>query len=438
MADPGHLAKLKEGVEDWNRWREKNPEVVPDLSEADLEGADLVRAKLSVANLRKANLEGANLEEADLAGADLREAQLRRARFWNAHLRGADLRKAILFEADLEGAYLGGADLKGVDLRGVHLKNADLGGANLGEADLWGVDLQGADLTRTYLGRADFFRTDLKGANLRNASLIKTNLSYVDLSEANLMKIQLEGAKLEDTILEDANMDEAIMGSTSFVNVDLSSVKGLESIKHRNSSFLSIDSIYKSKGDIPEVFLRGCGVPENFITYMSSLVGKGIEFYSCFISYSHADKSFAQRLHNDLQAKGVRCWLDEHELLPGDNIIDQIDRGIRLWDKVILICSKEALTSWWVDKEVDIAFEKEEKLWKKHGKKVEALIPIDLDRYIFDSWESGKASIVKKRYIADCTGWDKDNAKYEKQVRKIVEALKTEDAGREPAPERKV
>lgn len=89
-------------------------------------------------------------------------------------------------------------------------------------------------------------------------------------------------------------------------------------------------------------------------------------------------------------------------------------------------------------KEIDIAFEKEEKLWKKQSKKVEALIPVDLDRYIFDGWECGKASIVKKRYIADCTGRDRDNAKYEMQVRKIVEALKTEDAGRAPAPEGKV
>ncbi len=45
-----------------------------------------------------------------------------------------------------------------------------------------------------------------------------------------------------------------------------------------------------------------------------------IEFYSCFVSYSHADKSFARRLYDTLQGRGIRCWLDEHELLPGDDI----------------------------------------------------------------------------------------------------------------------
>ncbi len=44
---------------------------------------------------------------------------------------------------------------------------------------------------------------------------------------------------------------------------------------------------------IPEAFLRGAGVPEDFITYMKSLAGNPIEFYSCFISYSSHDDEFA-------------------------------------------------------------------------------------------------------------------------------------------------
>jgi len=85
--------------------------------------------------------------------------------------------------------------------------------------------------------------------------------------------------------------------------------------------------VNKSGGNIPEVFLRGCGVPETFITFHKSLVNSSsvnspIEFYSCFISYSHQDKSFAQRLHDQLQATGIRCWLDEHQMLPGDDIYE--------------------------------------------------------------------------------------------------------------------
>jgi len=61
-----------------------------------------------------------------------------------------------------------------------------------------------------------------------------------------------------------------------------------------------------------------------------------IQFYSCFISYSHEDKPFARRLHDTLQGQGIRCWLDEKQILPGDDIYEHVDRGIRLWDKVLL------------------------------------------------------------------------------------------------------
>ena len=41
MANPEHVEILKKGVEVWNRWREDNPEIEPDLSGEDLEEIDL-------------------------------------------------------------------------------------------------------------------------------------------------------------------------------------------------------------------------------------------------------------------------------------------------------------------------------------------------------------------------------------------------------------
>lgn len=36
MAKSEHLAKLMEGVEAWNKWRQENPDVELDFREADL------------------------------------------------------------------------------------------------------------------------------------------------------------------------------------------------------------------------------------------------------------------------------------------------------------------------------------------------------------------------------------------------------------------
>jgi hypothetical protein len=81
------------------------------------------------------------------------------------------------------------------------------------------------------------------------------------------------------------NFFGAIMSNTIFGNVDLSEAVGLETVVHGGPSTIGIDSIFRSKGKIPEIFLRGAGVPEGFITFMKSLVVNPIEYYSCFISF---------------------------------------------------------------------------------------------------------------------------------------------------------
>jgi len=67
-----HLAKMKEGVETWNKWRRENPNLLPNLCEANLP-----RGEFSEGNLRKANLRGADLRSANLRGASLQEVDLR-------------------------------------------------------------------------------------------------------------------------------------------------------------------------------------------------------------------------------------------------------------------------------------------------------------------------------------------------------------------------
>ena len=104
MANEEQLAILHKGVEQWNQWREDNPD-----EKIDLSGASLIRADLSEANLIEADLEWAKLNQADLSGALLHVAHLSKAHLSGANLKGAHLEGAILSETSLQRADLTGA-----------------------------------------------------------------------------------------------------------------------------------------------------------------------------------------------------------------------------------------------------------------------------------------------------------------------------------------
>lgn len=314
MANPKHLRILKQGVEEWNKWREENARVKPDLIGANLSGENLRRA-----NLRRAYLLGADLYQANLSGADL----------------------------------------------------------------------------------------------------IMANLSGANMSMANLSRAYLLGANLSRANLSEANLSNAGIGNTTFADNDLSTVEGLESIQHALPSTIDIDTIYKSKGKIPESFLRGAGVPREFIEYMPSLVGSAIEFYTCFISHSSKDKSFNARLYADLQVNDVRCWYFPEDATWGKSVWGEIDQGIKLYDKLLVICSKNSLVSGPVLREIERALNRED----KEGKDV--LFPVTIDSYIFDGWEHPRKADVLSKVVGDFRGWSRSAAKYDKAFEKLMKALKT-------------
>jgi len=99
MADKDQFDLLMRDVPSWNKWREDNPKLKPDLSFAVMRGADLMLANLAGANLQEADLVLANLR-----GADLRHADLTGANLVGARLMGVDLEHAIVCGADLSTA----------------------------------------------------------------------------------------------------------------------------------------------------------------------------------------------------------------------------------------------------------------------------------------------------------------------------------------------
>ncbi len=200
MANPEHLAKLKEGVDAWNQWRKQNLKVRPDLSEADLHGANLSGADLGEANLSRATLFVATLFGANLIGANLRGANLR-----GAALRGADLRGA-----DLIGANLIWVDLIGANLSNANLREADLSGANLDSATLVETNLEGADLTGCKVYGISAWDVHLEGA-------IQSNLVITPEGESPIQVDNLEVAQFIYLLLNNEKIRNVIDTITSKV-----------------------------------------------------------------------------------------------------------------------------------------------------------------------------------------------------------------------------
>ena len=131
----------------------------------------------------------------------------------------------------------------------------------------------------------------------------RIGLSLADLSDAQLSRAYLHGAYLHGANLSFANLYGVRLGATVLGDVNLSQVKGLTDCIHFGPSALDHRTLSRS-GQLPTSFLRGVGLPDTFIDYIPSLLNQPIQFYSCFISYSHQDEAFAKRLHADLQDKG--------------------------------------------------------------------------------------------------------------------------------------
>jgi uncharacterized protein YjbI with pentapeptide repeats len=120
VANDDHVAQLMKGVDNWNAWREENPDIRLDLS-----GADFSRANLGGVNFGRSR----------------------------PYSKAPDLRNARFIDANLSKAALDGADLSGADLSGADLSKADLGGADLSGANLGEINLEEANVTPAQMNR---------------------------------------------------------------------------------------------------------------------------------------------------------------------------------------------------------------------------------------------------------------------------------------------
>jgi TIR domain-containing protein/pentapeptide repeat protein len=307
------------------------------------------------------------------------------------------------------------------------LSDSNLSKANLPGANLVVADLSGSDLSQANLSDADLFGANLSGANLHKADLSGTNmllanLTDADISHADVSHTVLGQAVLFNCDLRNSNFSNAHLRKTTIANCDLSNTIGLEDIVHSGPSSIGIDTIIQSEGQIPEIFLRGCGVPSWMVVVakladpkmsagrISDILSTDVfaartagplYFGGCFISYSHANAPAVDQLYEALQEEGLSTWLDRHDMDAGP-MERQVFDAIRVNDVVLLVLSEASLQSDWVWNEINAARTKE----KEQTRHV--LCPIALD----DSWQSPRVDkerhmiYLRDRNILDFSDWD--------------------------------
>ena len=154
MANPQHIAWLKEGVNPWNARRQRQ-RFDPDLSSEDVSRALGGHEREDIREI-SVNLSNVNLSGADLSNSTLRDTNLTAAKFFMANLHNANL-----IGSDLTGAqFIGGTS------RGARFTRAKFLRTLFLEHDLTAAQFNGAELQDT-----KFIQCTLHMAHLYNETL---------------------------------------------------------------------------------------------------------------------------------------------------------------------------------------------------------------------------------------------------------------------------
>ncbi|WP_414624611.1 pentapeptide repeat-containing protein [Calothrix sp. CCY 0018] len=215
-ADKTHLRILRKGAATWNQWREKHPEIKPnlrsvdlseinyiDLSQYNLASADLTNIKGFATNFYQTNLVGANLSGANLRNANFCQADMRACNLSNAAILNSHLIEAILNEANFSNAVLTDSNLSQASLIKANLSNANLTGTDLSDANLRQAIVEGAVFVNCKVAGICLWDVDLthikQSGNLDVSTPNKDDIKKDDLAWALFCNLRRQQPKLFET-----------------------------------------------------------------------------------------------------------------------------------------------------------------------------------------------------------------------------------------------
>lgn len=343
---------------------------------------------------------------------------------------------ANLANSVFEAVNFDSADLQKTDLSGSTFRNCQFD-----QAIFFGANLQNCVFDNLRATHCIFIGADLYGSHINNSEIL-----YCDFTDACLIETVFESSyPIANTFTN------SWFQFTSFLRSPFT-LNDLSQTHHPDSGYCTIDvvsldlsarllranfdvqhdsvdseSLYRQREvaedleNVEKFFVR-CGLPGNIFKLYWNLVSSA-QHESVFISYSTHDEEFARELQSELSKQGIETWFAPHDMQGGKTILDQIQRGIRAKDRVILILSESSMSSAWVGTEIRESLESDRGIAK--------LFPVRLVDYskirswrLFDA-DAGTDLAVKIRefFIPDFSDWA-DRDKFAIQVTGLVRALR--------------
>jgi TIR domain len=121
---------------------------------------------------------------------------------------------------------------------------------------------------------------------------------------------------------------------------------------------LSVNKIVSLRGPMTRTFRNlFSDVPMDSSTFPGIIVDEDQAVCEepplCFLSHNSQDKDVVHDVAAILHASGIECWLDEWEILPGDNITKKISAGLEQATHLVFFMSQASMHSSWADQELN-------------------------------------------------------------------------------------
>lgn len=389
MANNEHLEVFCAGNDELRKWLSQN-----DPKEFDLSGADLSAFRITGQRFRKLNLSKAKLSGLHLEFCTIHCLVMNETASNDLTLVAGLVQSAILTDSRHHGG-------------------------------LWG-DLH---ILNPSADRAKFTRSKMHNLTVREGSF----------RQADFVECSLYGTLFDGTNLDGANFAQSKLSGTSFTGAcSLVGTRGLDATRSIAPSSISTDTLAKSVGSLPDHFLAGIGLSDWEIEFnklhASDLNSRAVEdiaykvaqlrtqspiqLESLFVSYSHLDRSFVDKLCERLKTERIAFFRDSNDLVAGP-LEKQLSRAMRLNPTVVIVLSQNSVASDWVEWEANEARSIEKEL----GRPVLCPIALD-DRWKTATWPGPLKMQMTKYHILPFNEWE-NAARFDEAYAKLRQGIHT-------------